>query len=58
MKMSINPLFISSINISEQPIKLLHNFIIIKIYELKIITVKNNCINYSYITNIYSTNRI
>ena len=56
--MSINPLFISSINISEQPIKLLHNFIIIKIYELKIITVKNNCINYSYITNIYSTNRI
>ena len=56
--MPTNPLFISIINISAQPIKLLHNFIIIKIYELKIITTKNNCINYSYITNIYSANRI
>ena len=53
-----NPLFISIINNYEQPINLLHNFIIIKIYELKIITSQKGCINYCYITNIYSHNRI
>ena len=57
-KTNKNPLFIYIINIYEQHIKLLHNFIIIKIYELKIITAKNTCIKHLYITNIYSNNRI
>ena len=41
------------INISEQHINLLHNFIIHKIYELKLITSKYICIKYLHIPQIF-----
>ena len=57
-KNHIKPLIHQVINIYEQHINLLHNFIIIKLYELKIIIIRYVCIKYLYITNIYGNNRI
>jgi len=57
-KNHIKPFIYHVINIYEQHINLLHNFIIIKLYELKIIIIRYICIKYLYITNIYGNNRI
>ena len=58
LQKSHKPFIYHVINIYEQHINLLHNFIIIKLYELKIIIIRYICIKYLYITNIYGNNRI
>ena len=58
LQKSHKTLYLSCYKYLRQHINLLHNFIIIKLYELKIIIIRYICIKYLYITNIYGNNRI